>query len=213
MTHRLFLLSPASLLGARARLVLNDRARFGLARAVRTPGGVPLGELFSFISGLYFRGKLRYAATFARPPGVLPGVLVITPGDGLLLPHTRVTVNVLQRWAEVRIDPGNARYTEPLLRDAGNLVAALADHPPCEVVLLGSVASPKYVDLLDDALGRRLRFPAEFVGRGDMSRGGLLLRYADEGRELTYVPVEGALRHGTRPARLVPRRPARRALR
>ena len=205
MTHRLFLLSPASLRGARARLVLNEHANFELARTLRTSDGVPLGDLFSFLSGLYFRGKLRYASVFARPPGVLPGVLVITPGDGLLLPHTRVTVNVLHRWAEVRIDPEDERYTRPLLRDAGNLAAALADQAPCEVVLLGSIASPKYVDLLDDVLERRLRFPAEFVGRGDMSRGGLLLRQADEGRELTYVPIAGAVRHGARPARLVPR--------
>ena len=111
MTHRLFLLSPASLHGERARLVLNDRAQFDIARALRTADGAPLGEVFSFLSGLYFRGKLLYASVFARPPGVLPGVLVITPGDGLLLPHTRVTVNVLQRWSEVRVDPQDERYT------------------------------------------------------------------------------------------------------
>lgn len=203
--HRLFLLSPASCRGERAQLVLKDRATVELARTLRTPGGAPIGEVFSFLSGLYFRGKLRYASTFARPPVMLPGVLVITPGDGLLLPHTRVTVHVLHRWAEIRIDPDDARYTRPLLRDARRLSDALAAHPPSEVVLLGSIASPKYVDLLDDVLQQRLRFPSEFVGRGDMSRGGLLLRQADEGRELTYVPVAGAVRRGMRPARLVPR--------
>jgi hypothetical protein len=204
--HRLFLLSPASLRGERARLVLNHRARFDLACALRTTNGAPLGEVFSFLSALYFRGKLHYASVFARPPGVLPGVLVITPGDGLLQPHTRVTVNVLERWSDVRVDPHDERYTRPLLRDAHNLAAALADEGPCEVVLLGSIASSKYIELLDDVLERRLRFPAEFVGRGDMSRGGLLLRQADQGRELAYVPIAGAVRHGTRPARLVPRR-------
>jgi hypothetical protein len=205
VTHRLFLLSPASLRGKRARLVLNDRARFDLARALRTTGGAPLGEVFSFLSALYFRGKLRYASVFARPPGVLPGVLVITPGDGLLPPHTLVTVNVLQRWSEVRVDPQDERYARPLLRDAGNLTTALGNQGPCEVVLLGSIASSKYIELLDDALEGRLRFPAEFVGRGDMSRGGLLLRQADQGRELAYVPIAGAVRRGARPARLVPR--------
>ena len=53
--------------------------------------------------------------------------------------------------------------------------------PDCDVVLLGSVASPKYVDVLTDIFGHRLRFPIEFVGRGDMSRGGLLLRQVQEG--------------------------------
>jgi hypothetical protein len=205
VTHRLFLLSPASLRGERARLVLNDRARFDLARSLRTADGAPLGEVFSFISGLYFRGKLRYSSAFARPPGALPGVLVITPGDGLLPPHTLVTVNVLQRWSEVRVDPQEERYTRPLLRDAGNLAAALGDQGPCEVVLLGSIASSKYIELLDDVLERRLRFPAEFVGRGDMSRGALLLRQADQGCELVYLPIAGAIRRGARPARLVPR--------
>jgi len=33
-----------------------------------------------------------------------------------------------------------------------------------------------YVGALAAAFGDRLRFPVEFVGRGDMSRGGLLLR-------------------------------------
>ncbi len=51
-------------------------------------------------------------------------------------------------------------------------------------MLLGSVATGKYVDPLTEALGDRLRFPGDFVGRGDMSRGGLLLRCVREGREL-----------------------------
>ncbi len=72
------------------------------------------------------------------------------------------------------------------------------------MVLLGSVASGKYVDLLADVLGERLRFPAEFVGRGDMSRGGLLLRCVAAESELQYVPVAGTPRHGPRPGRLVP---------
>jgi hypothetical protein len=58
------------------------------------------------------------------------------------------------------------------------------------------------VDVLAPVLGDRLRFPAEFVGRGDMSRGGLLLRCVAEGRELGYIPLAGAARHGPRPPRL-----------
>jgi hypothetical protein len=206
VTSRVFLLSPASLTGERAQLVFNDRARFDLARALRAPAGAALGEVFSFLSGLYFRGKLRYAMRFARPPASVPGVLVITPADGLVLPESRVTVDVLRRWAEARIDLDDERYTRALRRDAELLTTALSADPGCEVVLLGSIASGKYVDLLDGLLGDRLRFPKDFVGRGDMSRGGLLLRRVDEGLELDYVPLAGAVRRGPRPARLVPRK-------
>ena len=73
-----------------------------------------------------------------------------------------------------------------------------------EVVLLGSIASAKYVDLLTAVLGPRLLFPSDFVGRGDMSRGGLMLRCVQERRELPYVPLVGAQRRGSRPARLPP---------
>ena len=71
-------------------------------------------------------------------------------------------------------------------------------------MLLGSIASPKYVDVLLDIFGERLLFPEAFVGRGDMSRGGLLLRCVASGEELTYVPVAGAVRKGARPPRLDP---------
>jgi len=76
--------------------------------------------------------------------------------------------------------------------------------PESEIVLLGSVASDKYVDPLLGVFGERLVFPPSFVGRGDMSRGGLLLRCVRSGEELTYVPVKGAVRHGPRPPRLPP---------
>ena len=74
----------------------------------------------------------------------------------------------------------------------------------CEVVLLGSIASGKYVDLLMPIFGERLVFPPHFVGRGDMSRGGLMLRCVDAGLELDYVPLAGAVRHGQRPPKLAP---------
>ena len=54
--------------------------------------------------------------------------------------------------------------------------------------------------------GQRLCFPADFVGRGDMSRGGLLLRCAVDRCELTYISVAGAVRKGKRPPKLEPRR-------
>jgi hypothetical protein len=55
----------------------------------------------------------------------------------------------------------------------------------------------------------RLLFPAEFVGRGDMSRGGLMLRCVDQRTELSYVPVQGAMRRGARPPKLPPDAPPR----
>ena len=72
------------------------------------------------------------------------------------------------------------------------------------MILLGSIATGKYVDPLLAALGERLRFPVDFVGRGDMSRGGLLLRCVRAGTELTYVGVRDVVRRGPRPPRLAP---------
>jgi hypothetical protein len=199
-TSRIFLLSPASCGGERARLVFNERARFDLAVRLRTSGGAALGEVFSFLSGLYFRGKLTYATAFAAPPPGAPGVLVITPNEGLLPAEEPVTIERLRRFARVPIDVTEPRYRRPLKRHA----RALADAIPAdtEIVLLGSIATGKYVDILSAAFGERLRFPGDFVGRGDMSRGGLLLRSAREGRELDYRPIGGASLHGKRPPRL-----------
>jgi predicted kinase len=201
-----FLLSPASTRGVRARLLLGAKASFPLALRLRSSGGVPLGEVFSFLSALYFRGKLTYARTFARPPAGLCGAFVITPGEGLRDPAEAVTESRLRGFDDVRITRTEARYTAPLLRDAAAL-ARLAG-ADCRIVLLGSVASTRYVEPLVQVFGERLLFPPAFVGRGDMSRGGLLLRCADERRELEYVPVTGAVRHGPRPPRLPPRRRA-----
>jgi hypothetical protein len=203
---RIFLLSPAQSGGPRARILLAPGAAFDVARRVRSADGAALGEVFSFLSGLYFRGKLTYARRFAAPPRGLPGIVVITPGEGLLGPDTRIDTARLQAFASVPIDAGEPRYREPLLRD----VTLLVEHAPagCEFVLLGSIASTKYIEPLLTVLKERLLFPPDFVGRGDMSRGGLLLRCADAGTELAYAPVLGAVRHGTRPPRL-PRLPRR----
>ena len=204
---RIFLLSPANCSGRRAQLVLAPNAQFALARELQSRQGAALGEIFSFVSGLYFRGKLAYARHFARPPEpgdplTAGGVLVITPNAGLRAADTRVTVESFRVFADARIDLANASYRRPLERAARALQAAIG--PECEVVLLGSVASGKYVDLLLPIFGRQLLFPYHFVGRGDMSRGGLMLRCVAAGLELEYVPIEGAVRHGPRPPRLEP---------
>ena len=203
MRDRFFILSPASTSGERARIVMRDEARFDLALRLRSPSGAPLGEVFSFLSGLYFRGKLTYATAFSRPPAGLPaGVFVITPCQGLVPPGQHVDLVALRRFAEVPIATTEPRYRTPLLRDL-NWLAGLA--PEADVVLLGSIATDKYVEPLQAVFGDRVLLPADFAGRGDMSRGGLLLRCVEEGRELVYVPVRGAVRHGPRPQRLEPR--------
>jgi hypothetical protein len=205
MSTRVFLLSPAHCGGERAQLVLREQARFDLASRLREREGAPLGEVFSFLSGLYFRGKLAYARSFARPAAGVSGVMVITPCQGLRSPDVRVGRPILQRYAGVDIDAADPRYRRPLMRDARALAMALGGEASWQVVLLGSVASGKYVEPLMEVFGERLVFPSEFVGRGDMSRGGLLLRCVADGRELDYVPMAGAVRRGPRPARLTPR--------
>jgi hypothetical protein len=184
--------------------VFNPRAEFDLARRLRSAEGAPLGEVFSFLSGLYFRGKLAYARAFAAPPTGVPGVHVITTSEGLRAPEEPTTIARLKRFARVEIDETDRRYRAPLLRDARAVADAAGES--CEVVLLGSVATGKYVDVLSRVFGDRLLFPSDFVGRGDMSRGGLMLRRAATGEELPYVPVAGAVRHGPRPPKL-PRLP------
>lgn len=197
---RIFLLSPAFCGGERAKLLFNPDASFPLAVQLRERG-VPIGELFAFLSGLYFRGKLAYSRAFARAPKGAPGVLVITPSRGLVDPATVLTLDDLREFREVNIAAQCERFIAPLVRDAHALARASRRAP---AILLGSIATDKYVTTLAAAFGERLRFPAEFVGRGDMSRGGLLLRSARERSELTYVPVAGAIRRGARPPKLVP---------
>ena len=205
--NRVFLLSPANCGGRRAMQVMSPNATFALAARLRSADGAPLGDLFSFMSGLYFRGKLTYARRFARPlepdnPVVGGGIHVITATAGLRNPDTLVTRAAVQAFGKGDIDAANAKYRRPLEASARALLAEIG--PDCDVVLLGSIASPKYVDILTGIFGERLMFPIAFVGRGDMSRGGLLLRHASDGIELDYVPVLGATRHGSRPPRLAP---------
>jgi hypothetical protein len=165
-------------------------------------GGAPLGEVFQFLSGLYFRGKLAYAERFAFHTNAPHGVLVITPGRGLVPPETIVTIDELQRIAEVGVAPDEPRFRDPLKRDVSALAKTLSGYD--QVVLLGSIATGKYVDVIERELDGRLRFPIDFVGRGDMSRGGLMLRCVQDEKRLVYVPIAGAVRHGSRPPKLEP---------
>jgi hypothetical protein len=194
-THQIFLLSPANAAGLRAQRLLSTDCQTELVLKLRAEG-IRLGELFSFMSSLYFRGKLTYAQRFAAPPESCPGVLVITPSRGLLHPETVLRMRDLEEMATGKVDLGDQRYRVPLERDARRLMESLGE--AAQVVLLGSIATPKYVEPLVRIFGRRLLFPAEFLGRGDMSRGGLLLRSVREAMELEYLSVTDAGLSATR---------------
>src|SRR5215467_10224067 len=201
---RVFLVSPANLAGIRAQRLFPPETTSILGQRL-IKNGVALEELFCFISSLYFRGKLAYARLFANPPRSLPGVLIIAAGLGLQPPETVVTASDVQQMSSVQVDLAHPEYRSALERDARTLRENIGSDVP--VVLLGSIATQKYVEPLAEIFGEQLLFPSAFVGRGSMSRGGLLLRCCREKVELDYVPVITTLRRGARPPRLLPRRP------
>jgi hypothetical protein len=182
---------------------MSNRAQFELAQRLRGADGVTIAEMFTFLSGLYFRGKIAYANVFARVNNGASGVLVITPTRGLVDAGARIGLEDLREFAEGDIELTNPLYRKPLERDVRRLARRLS--AKCEVILLGSIASKKYVEVLLAHFGRQLRVPGDFVGRGDMSRGGLLLRCAVDRKELDYISVQGAILHGVRPPKLEPR--------
>jgi hypothetical protein len=203
---KVFLLSPANCGGMRARIITSPNARFPLALQMRADAGAPIGDVFSFVSGLYFRGKLAYARRFAVPPDpddpMSAGIFIITPNAGLRTPDTPLTLTSFRAFSKVSIDLTNPSYRRSIERAALALREMVGE--ACQVVLLGSIASGKYVEVLQPIFGDNLLFPPAFVGRGDMSRGGLMLRCVADGIELDYAPVAGAIRHGKRPPKLTP---------
>jgi hypothetical protein len=195
MATTLFVLSPARTGGERAGQLARSKGTLG--EQLRA-GTAPLGDVFAWLSALYFRGKLTYAQRFANVPGDLPGTLIMAPGRGLCPPSLPLSVTDLR--AMGKIDVESEPFATPLRRACE---AALASYGQLtRVVLLGSIATGKYLDILLDVFGANLLFPADFVGRGDMSRGGLLLRTARSGDELAYAMIAGAKLHGTRPPKL-----------
>src|SRR5207247_10086148 len=122
---RIFLLSPTYSGGQRARIILNDRAQFELERKLRGKNGAPIAEVFTFLSGLYFRGKLAYATAFARPALGTPGVFVITPTRGLVDAKKRIHLDDLREFATVDIHEDDSRYRVPIERDAQFLAEKL----------------------------------------------------------------------------------------
>jgi hypothetical protein len=192
--NRVFLLSPAHSGGKRAAMLIRPGATFELARQVQI-GAARLGDVFAFCSGLYFRGKLAYANRFAEPPDNFSKVQIITSSRGLVAPETLIGIRDLSEFAEIPVHPKEPRFTDPLKRSLEEMTSFASS----EVILLGSVATGKYTDTLLPILGERLLFPADFAGRGDMSRGALLLRSVAEGKELPYIPILRADRHRSRP--------------
>lgn len=192
----MFLLSPARCSGERAaQLVASERSALGRRLHVEETS---IGEVFAWLSALYFRGKLTYALRFGAGGGGVPGALVMAPGLGLRAPETRLSLSMFREMGEVDVE--SAAFVQPLVRDARLVERACGQ--TARVVLLGSIATGKYLGTLLDVFGERLLFPETFVGRGDMSRGGLLLRAARGGEELAYRPIAGARLHGARPPRL-----------
>lgn len=190
----IFLLSPANASGIRGQRLLGADSKSDLAQRLRQYGA-PLGEVYQFISSLYFRGKLAYAKQFTNPPPGVAGIHIIT-GAGLILPETAVTLDELRRISATAIDADNSAYRLPLDRDLFQLRKRVG----CEtdVILLGSIATCKYLTPLLAVFGERLLFPKDFLGRGDMSRGSLLLRCCLTRSPLDYLPAAGLAPVGKR---------------
>jgi hypothetical protein len=191
MPPKLFLVSPANLSGLRAKQLASPRAKFDAAVRYRSPDGVPIADAFAFMSALYFRGKIAYARHFADPPD---GVLIITSGYGLVPPDWRLNEERMKRMQKIDIDVNARSYSKPLRDHAKQLASMLPAE--AQVILLGSVATGKYVDILKPILGPWLRFPRVFAGLGDMARGGLMLRAVRADKELEYTTLD-APRHRT----------------
>lgn len=190
-----FLLSPAFCGGRRAAILLNPKSEAATVREFRS-GTMTLGRAFAFMSGLYFRGKLAYAERFGD-------AFVITPTRGLQSPALPFDLRLLREFAVGDVSLDNPEYRVALEKDVKALARKIGKHG--QVVLLGSVASGKYVDVLLPILGSRLQYPTSFIGRGDMSRGGLLLRSAASGIELEYgALIAGVRPRGPRPPKLDP---------
>ncbi len=184
VAYQLFLLSPAYCGGRRAGYLLREGSTLPLAMRLAA-GTLTLGEAFSFMSGLYFRGKLGYAQAFGRHE---TPALVITPTRGLLPPETLVTPASAARVRDVDVDADD----RPLSR--GRSIAACGRsrdrcRPRRASSCWAALRPASTLTCSTRTFGERLHFPSDFVGRGDMSRGGLMLRCVAPGPSSTYTVV------------------------
>jgi hypothetical protein len=182
---RIFLLSPANASGIRGQRLLDATSQSELALRLRQTGA-RLGDVYRNISSLYFRGKLEYAQRFRNPPHPAAGVQIIT-GVGLMLPETLVRFDEFRQLSAISIDARNERYRQPLVADLMRLRETVGVH--VDIILLGSIATSKYIDPIESVFGEHVLVPRDFVGCGDMRRGSLLLQCCMQGTELEYVPV------------------------
>jgi hypothetical protein len=180
-----FLLSPAHLGGARAARLTSLDARFAVAQSYRD-GTLSIGEAFSWISALYFRAKLRYARHFGARHGGGPAQ-VIAPGFGLVAEDWLLSGERFTRLCQVPVDTQDRRFRQPLEAACAGLARSLDRDD--RIVFLGGLAGDRYLAVLAPALGPRLFVPIDFVGRGQMQRGSLLLQAIAENRELAYSPA------------------------
>ncbi|MEO8217493.1 MAG: hypothetical protein ABI718_10475 [Acidobacteriota bacterium] len=188
-SSKIFLLSPANPSGLRARQMMSSRATFDVATRFRA-GTVPIEDAFAFMSALYFRGKIAYARRFASPPpdSSHRGIFVIAPGFGLVPAGWTLDEERMKKLSRTAVDLRSRNYYRPLRSSCMELAATLA--ADAQVILLGSIATGKYVDVVWPVFGDRLRFPRNFVGIGDMSRGSLMLNASRSGEELEYAPLD-----------------------
>jgi hypothetical protein len=189
--------------GVRAKQLMSPEARFTAAESFRSANGVAIADAFSFMSCLYFRGKIAYAKQFGAPPlgWTGPSMYIITPGFGLVPPDWNLNPVRMRRLQQTRVDPKSLAYRQPLEEHSLALAEKMGQlDQEARVVLLGSIATGKYIDLLWPIFQERLLFPRSFAGIGDMSRGALMLRAAKSGQELDYDPVEAVLFKASRKA-------------
>ena len=199
---------PTAAAGARQQ-VLSPQAAFAARRgSCARAQGAPLGDVFTFVSGLYFRGKLAYARRFASPPEPRIrrrlGRARHHAERRAPQPETPVT---RRRAARLR---RRRRRSRPTRATGGRSSGARARWlreigADCEVVLLGSIASPKYVDVLLDDLRRAPAVPDRFRRpRRHEPRRPAAAQARARASSSTYAPMAGAVRHGARPPKLPP---------
>ena len=130
-------------------MLLNPGANFELAAKLRA-GAATLGEVYSFISGLYFRGKVAYSDAFGSAPQDLPPAVVIVQGLGLLPLQTLMTAEKLTAAGAVSIERDHIAYRTALLRDAKAVKSASG--ASCQFVLLGMTAQYDLISALSHHL-------------------------------------------------------------